>query len=367
MPPINGYRSTKSNAQEDDRSLIQQVGIGDRKAFGILYDRYKTLVFSLATKIAVSHETAEDITLEVFMQIWERADKYHPEKGSVKGWIASIARYRSIDTLRRRNVRQDINRPQWSDVQLEKLPSNDNPGAAFESAVTRYKVSDAINRLPKNQQDVLAMAYFKGYTHRQIAEALNEPLGTIKTRIRLGLQKLRQKLMQRIQSTAKMPSVVQPIVKRWKWRSLWQGLSPAWAFAGLVMIISLSVVNLIQWYNAQELQDEVAVELLVLKMKGTSRAPKGDGTFVISQDRKKGVLVASDLPIPDESQQYQLWMKKNGQQVSGGVFSVTPTGYAVVEIHSKESLSNFRSFEITLEPAGGSNLQTGHLYMVSHL
>lgn len=178
---------------------------------------------------------------------------------------------------------------------------------------------------------------------------------------------LKQKLMRRIQSTADIPSVIQPVSNRWKWKPLWQRFSPAWAFASLAVIISLSVINLMQWHNTQKLQDEVAVELLVLEMKGTYRAPKGDGTFVISQDRKKGVLVASDLPIPDESQQYQLWMKKNGQQVSGGVFSVTPTGYAIVEIHSKESLSNFRSFEITLEPAGGSPTPTGHLFMVSHL
>ena len=178
---------------------------------------------------------------------------------------------------------------------------------------------------------------------------------------------LKQKLMQRIQSTAEIPSVLQPASKRWKWRSLWQGFSPAWAFASLALIFSLSAINLIQLHNTQKLHKEVAVELLVLKMKGTYRAPKGDGTFVISQDRKKGVLVASDLPIPDGSQQYQLWMKKNGHQVSGGVFSVTPTGYAVVEIQSNESLSNFRSFEITLEPAGGSPTQIGNLYMVSHL
>jgi len=192
MPPINGHRSTKSRFQESDRTLIQQIGAGDQKAFGILYDRYKTLVFSLAVKIVDSHETAEDITLDVFTQIWKNAKKYHPEKGSVKGWIASLARYRSIDTLRRRKVRSDINRPQWSDVQPETLPSNDNPLDALESAEIRHKVSDTIKRLPEDQQEVLAMAYFKGYTHRQIAEALNEPLGTIKTRIRLGLQKLRQ-------------------------------------------------------------------------------------------------------------------------------------------------------------------------------
>jgi anti-sigma-K factor RskA len=101
-------------------------------------------------------------------------------------------------------------------------------------------------------------------------------------------------------------------------------------------------------------------------MKGTPKAPKGDGTFIISQNRKKGVLVASDLPIPKANQQYQLWMKKNGRQVSGGVFSVTPTGYAVVEIQFREALSNFRSFEITLEPVGGSPTPSDYIVMVSH-
>ena len=130
---------------------------------------------------------------------------------------------------------------------------------------------------------------------------------------------LKQKLMQRFQTTAEKPSVSQPAIKNRKLKSLWQSLSPAWAFASLALIVSLSVINLLQWHNTKKLQDEVAVDLLVLKMKGTQRAPKGDGTFVISQDRKKGVLVASDLPIPDESQQYQLWMKKNGRQISGAV------------------------------------------------
>ena len=135
---------------------------------------------------------AEEITLDAFTQIWKNADKYLPEKGTVKGWIASIARYRSIDTLRQRSIRINVNRLTWFDVQVEKLPANNNPGEALELEAMRRKVSNAINRLPEAQQEVLAMAYFKGYTHRQIAEALKEPLGTIKTRIRLGLQKLRE-------------------------------------------------------------------------------------------------------------------------------------------------------------------------------
>ena len=179
MSPIHGYRSPKDYSQEDDRTLIQQIGIGDPKAFSLLYDRHKTIVFSLAIKISGSHETAEDITLDVFTQIWKNADKYHSEKGSVKGWIASIARYRAIDTLRRRKIHLDMDHNRWSDVQPETLPSDENPGDAFDLAVTRQKVNDAIYRLPEVQREVLAMAYFKGYTHRQISEALNEPLGTI--------------------------------------------------------------------------------------------------------------------------------------------------------------------------------------------
>ncbi len=177
---------------------------------------------------------------------------------------------------------------------------------------------------------------------------------------------LKQKLMQRIQSTANKPSVLKPAIKHRNLKSLWQSLSPAWAFAGLALIVSLTVVNLLQWHHTQKLQKEIAVELLILKMKGTPKAPKGDGTFIISQNRRKGVLVASDLPIPEENQLYQLWMKKNGQPVSGGVFSVTPTGYAVVEIQSRESLSNFQSFEITLEPKGGSPTPGDYIVMVSH-
>ena len=177
---------------------------------------------------------------------------------------------------------------------------------------------------------------------------------------------LKQKLMQRIQTTAEKPSVSKPAIKHQKLKSLRQSLSPAWAFASLALIVSLTVVNILQWHHTQNLQKETAVELLILKMKGTPKAPKGDGTFIISQNRKKGVLVASDLPIPEENQQYQLWMKKNGRQVSGGVFSVTPTGYAVVEIQSREALSNFRSFEITLEPVGGSPTPSDYIVMVSH-
>ena len=142
--------------------------------------------------------------------------------------------------------------------------------------------------------------------------------------------------------------------------------SPAWAAVALIVIVSLAVLNLMQWQiRSRSDQAGVAGELQFIKMKGTTRAPEGDGTFVISQDCLQGVLVASDLPVLDEDHQYQLWLVKDGQKISGGVFSVEPNGYATVKIDAKELLTNFRAFEITVEPTGGSPEPGGYLVMAS--
>ena len=146
----------------------------------------------------------------------------------------------------------------------------------------------------------------------------------------------------------------------------WSRFSPALAIASFIVIAGLAGINVIQWQkNLQSFQTEVNGELLIIKMKGNAKAPEGDGTFVISQDRMQGVLVASDLPLLDEGRQYQLWMVKDRQRLSGGPFSVTSNGYATVRIYAKELLTNFRSFEVTVEPTGGSSKPGGYLVMLS--
>ena len=141
-----------------------------------------------------------------------------------------------------------------------------------------------------------------------------------------------------------------------------------WAIASLVIISALTISNLVQLDTTKKLDGEgVAQEMLILKMKGTPEAPNADGTLVIGHSRLRGVLVASDLPVPDRDYQYQLWFIENGKRTNGGVFSVTPNGYAVVEIISPVSLLDFKSFGVTLEPAGGSASPTGHQVMVGYL
>ena len=181
-------------SKKNDTALIRLAANGDPDALSQLYDRYKSLVFSLALNVVSSHETAEDITIDVFTRVWEKADTYRPEKSTVKRWISSIARYRSIDVLRRRNIRLNSHNPQWSDFSPDTLSAGENPEEVMELALVRRKVTEALSRLPEEQKKPLALAYFMGYSHQQIAEALNKPLGTIKTRIRLAIHKLQQEL-----------------------------------------------------------------------------------------------------------------------------------------------------------------------------
>ena len=178
---------------------------------------------------------------------------------------------------------------------------------------------------------------------------------------------LKKKLMLRIQPKRLTDHKIQRRAKTEVLRSVWHKFSPVWAVASLAIISALTVSNLMQWQATEKLQDETAREMLILKMKGTSKAPKADGTLVIGHNLLRGVLVASDLPVPDGDYQYQLWLIKNGKPNNGGVFSVTSTGYAVVEVASPVSLLDFKSFEVTLEPDGGSVSPTGQPFMVGYM
>ena len=180
----------------DDQTLIRLVARAHADALGELYERYSRLVFSLAWNLVGDQATAEEITLDVFTRIWEKAETYRPEQAKVSTWLTSIARYRSIDMLRRRGSRPEQHSVDWAELAPDDLPSADGPEEAAELAMQQQRVRAAIAALPSDQKQVLALAYFKGYSHREIAQVLNQPLGTVKTRIRLGMQKLRDLLLE---------------------------------------------------------------------------------------------------------------------------------------------------------------------------
>jgi len=179
----------------DDATLVRLAARDHQDALGELYDRYSRLVFSLALNMVGDHATAEEVTLDVFTRVWEKADTYRPDQAKVSTWLTSITRYRSIDVLRRRGSRPKQQSLDWAEVSPDHIPGVEDPEEAAELALQRQRVRAAIATLPPNQKQVLALAYFKGYTHREIAATLDQPLGTVKTRIRLAMQKLREMLI----------------------------------------------------------------------------------------------------------------------------------------------------------------------------
>lgn len=178
----------------DDQHLIRLIAHARPEALGELYERYGRLVFSLAVNAVGDPSTAEEITQDVFMRVWERAGQYRADQAAVSTWLTSIVRHRAIDQLRRQGVRVEAQSIAWADVAPQKEPAAERPEQAVEQSIERQRVRAAVARLPEEQKQVLALAYFQGRSQAEIAEALGLPLGTVKTRIRLAMDKLRVSL-----------------------------------------------------------------------------------------------------------------------------------------------------------------------------
>lgn len=179
----------------DDETLIGYILQAKPEALASLYDRYSRLVFSIALHTVGRYETAEEITQDVFLRVWNKAYTYQPDQAKVVTWISSITRYRSIDMLRKRGAR-----PQNDSLSLDELQSGSIPASNSDLedlaslSIEQRRVHIAVAALPQEQRQALDLAYFQGLTHSEIAARLDQPLGTVKTRIRLGMQKLRELL-----------------------------------------------------------------------------------------------------------------------------------------------------------------------------
>lgn len=182
----------------DDESLLRLIAFAKTAALGEFYDRYSRLVYSLALFILNDPESAEEVTQDVFMRIWEKAETYRSEQAKVSTWLTSITRNRSIDVLRRQRARPEGHRIGLEDGAFEALVAADlpDPEEAVIGILQAHKVKAAISMLPPDQRQALLLAYYGGYSHSEIAAVLDEPLGTVKTRIRTAMQKLRSLLVE---------------------------------------------------------------------------------------------------------------------------------------------------------------------------
>jgi RNA polymerase sigma-70 factor, ECF subfamily len=167
-----------------DVSLVWAIRSGDESAMAMLYDRYSSIVYAVALRVLGDTGRAEDVLQEVFMQLWRNPGVFDSSRGNLGAWLGVISRNRAIDTLRKRRPETDI-----ADVVVSVEP---DMAADAERVRAMEKVRGALGSMPAAQRSALEMAYFEGLTHTEIAAKTGEPLGTVKTRIRAGLQALRK-------------------------------------------------------------------------------------------------------------------------------------------------------------------------------
>ena len=183
-----------------DRDLVRRMQAGDERALGTFYDRWFPVVNCLATRMLKAPDEVEDVVEETFWQVWRQAARFDAERGSVQTWLLTIARSRALDRLRATRRRRE------EPIEQDKLDDATNSGESFdtrapndplldvEHAEQRRIVRAALSELPAEQREALELGYFSGLSQSEIAERTGQPLGTVKTRMRLAIQKLRDRL-----------------------------------------------------------------------------------------------------------------------------------------------------------------------------
>jgi RNA polymerase sigma-70 factor (ECF subfamily) len=199
--PINTGSSQFSAANleaPEDAALVAAIASGDSQALEALYDRYATAVFRMAMRILKNREQAEEVVQEVFWRVWRRSASFESERGRVAQWLFGITHNLCIDELRRMRARPTPVYEQVDNPVIRQLvdEQTDVPNSAWEGEQRRL-ITEAMGFLPTSQREAVELMYFGGLSHQEIAAKLNRPLGTIKTRVRLGLQKLNSLLTAR--------------------------------------------------------------------------------------------------------------------------------------------------------------------------
>lgn len=171
---------------------------GDPEAFAVVYDRHSTVAFSLAYRITGTRNVAEDVVQEAFLSLWRSSARYDAQRGSVRTWVLGIVHNRAIDVLRRSLVHE---RRRASDEGIEeRFESGERVDAEVARRDEAREVRSAIETLPAEQSKVIELSYFGGFSHSEIASMLDAPIGTIKGRMRLGLEKMRMHLAHQMEA-----------------------------------------------------------------------------------------------------------------------------------------------------------------------
>jgi RNA polymerase sigma-70 factor (ECF subfamily) len=175
----------------DDASILRAIQRGEQDAVASLYDRYGGIAYGLAFRITNDATLAEDVVQDAFVSVWKQAARFDPARGQVRSWLLTIVHHRAVDTVRRRTNRPERAMPDGAE---DFLAAEGRPEDLAETIMDAAAVREAVQRIPEDQRRTVEMAYFMGLTHVEIAAEMDVPLGTVKSRLRIGLEKMREYL-----------------------------------------------------------------------------------------------------------------------------------------------------------------------------
>jgi RNA polymerase sigma factor (sigma-70 family) len=189
-------RDAESQNEPSDEALLNAIAGGAVWAMESLYQRYSRILYSLAYRMVADHQVAEDLLQDAFLAVWRRATSYSPQTGAARSWLLSILHHRTIDYLRKVRRQSTIQEASLEEIELhESIAYRDTWDEAWQSVKSSH-VRAALMKIPTEQRLVIELAYFQGWTHTEIAEGTQIPLGTVKARMRLGLLHLKQILIE---------------------------------------------------------------------------------------------------------------------------------------------------------------------------
>jgi RNA polymerase sigma factor (sigma-70 family) len=317
-----------------DEELMRQVAEGSAEALGLLHRRFARLIFRVAVQ-TLDRPAAEDLVQDVFLAIWRNAGRFDPERGTVRTWVLQIAHFRLLNELRRRS-RQPEMVPDPQGRVLEGLPAADlGPAETASQRHRRDLLQSALDQLPPPQRQALGLAFLDDLTHEQVAAELGLPLGTAKTRIRTGLQKLRRTL------------------------------GPQWAALVALCLLAALGIRYRSEHAALGRYDR-ALSMVTASDSVNLRLAPVPGTSEETHARYRGrpgvaiaVVTFSKFPPAPAGQTYQAWVRHGATWTSLGTAQPDAGGSARLIAESSALSALPDGLEVTLEPLKGSRAPSG--------
>jgi RNA polymerase sigma factor (sigma-70 family) len=182
--------------EPSDEALLHAIAGGAVWAMDSLYQRYSRILYSLAYRMVADHQIAEDLLQDAFLSVWRRSTSYSPQAGAARSWLISIIHHRAIDHLRRVRRRSSLQEAPLEELEFDETTAVADVWDEAWRSVQSSQVRAALMKIPTEQRMVIELAYFQGWTHTEIAEGTQTPLGTVKARMRLGLNHLKRALLE---------------------------------------------------------------------------------------------------------------------------------------------------------------------------